>query len=482
MIQGKISLWKLCYLAPKTLFLVALILTCIVPSHPEEALPQKKVQVDSFQAHNAPITAIAFSPDRSLLATADNKGLIKVWVTQSNQLFHIFRGHTDSVKTLTFSADSNTLVSGSSDKSVRFWSIEIAKFKESHQFADGVSHVIFSPDGQKLAAAILDGSLVVWNFPQGDKNILKAHRTPVQELVWSADSQTLRTIDNYSFDPPYFWNTTGGVLKALPLKPRLPMHHTLFSEPRVLSPDQKFFVTLDATSYAITSLRVRDWPTLTARLRVLPTTDQRVGHPNCLAFSPDGQSILSGSSDGKVYRWDMSWLDELQQDQSDGADTSLNTLLNLNQPRQREFEDVSFWGRELIPGVNDGSVIGAGGNIPKPTHPKWPALKGPIHGSEMLSIENRSQKGVWIALRQLSDENRIKTGQGFDIYIPAGKTTKVGIYGDARFLGTTYDVYAIFDDDPKTLYRGDDLIIRHNANYTLTLSAGQGNYGMRKIF
>jgi WD40 repeat protein len=62
------------------------------------------------------VYSLAFSPNGKLLAAGTSDGAIRVW--QVHDLKHILNldGHIDWVRTITFTPDGNTLVSGSDDQ------------------------------------------------------------------------------------------------------------------------------------------------------------------------------------------------------------------------------------------------------------------------------------------------------------------------------------------------------------------------------
>jgi len=71
-----------------------------------------------------PNTALAFSPDSALLATALPSGVVQIWSVETAGVVANLVGHTGRVATLAFSPDGATLASGSDDKTVRLWDVE----------------------------------------------------------------------------------------------------------------------------------------------------------------------------------------------------------------------------------------------------------------------------------------------------------------------------------------------------------------------
>lgn len=76
------------------------------------------------------VQEVVFSADGNLIAvggspgnglSADSKGSIELWNPQNGTLEKTLMGHRQVVNGLAFSFDNKTLVSGSSDSTVRLW-------------------------------------------------------------------------------------------------------------------------------------------------------------------------------------------------------------------------------------------------------------------------------------------------------------------------------------------------------------------------
>lgn len=66
---------------------------------------------------------LAFSPDDTLIATTDDK-IVRLWNTNTGQLYRELKGHSDSVTRIAFSPDGMTLATGSTDGTVKLWRIK----------------------------------------------------------------------------------------------------------------------------------------------------------------------------------------------------------------------------------------------------------------------------------------------------------------------------------------------------------------------
>ena len=69
------------------------------------------------------VTAVAFSPDGSMLATGDTGNSVRLWSLPECEPIGILEGHTSTVQCLAFSPDSTLLASGSNDATIRLWSL-----------------------------------------------------------------------------------------------------------------------------------------------------------------------------------------------------------------------------------------------------------------------------------------------------------------------------------------------------------------------
>ena len=84
--------------------------------------------VKTLVYHSVWVTALALSPDKSLLASGATGSTIALWryKTQSSY-FKILTGHTSQVRALLF-VSNQILVSGSWDLSIKTWNVHSGKY------------------------------------------------------------------------------------------------------------------------------------------------------------------------------------------------------------------------------------------------------------------------------------------------------------------------------------------------------------------
>ncbi len=238
------------------------------------------------------ILALAFSPDGTVLASSGGEPAypIRLWNVANRQLRDTLVGHTDSTFALSFSADGETLVSGSEDHTVGLWDVYTGELKcllEEHR--DDVNSVAFSPDGKVLASGSSDGTIQLWNVEIGRISaVLKGPaRFPekVNAIAFSPDGKTLVSATTNQI---WLWDTSTHQLKEI-----LEGHAELVPTV-VFSPDGK---TITSASRDWT---LRLWDASTGKLR--KTFGEHSSSVNTVAFSPGGETIASASR-GLIHLW-----------------------------------------------------------------------------------------------------------------------------------------------------------------------------------
>jgi len=139
---------------------------------------------------------VVFSPDGSFVAWS-SMHTVHLWNTRTGELLPPFKGHSNSINYLTFSADGNTLASSSMDQTVRLWNPKtgeaLAVLREHPSYVDSAtfSSVTFSPD-HNIVASVFGNRIYLWEVKTGRAaGLLQGHTDYIRPVVFSSDSNAL---------------------------------------------------------------------------------------------------------------------------------------------------------------------------------------------------------------------------------------------------------------------------------------------------
>jgi hypothetical protein len=242
--------------------------------------------------HQAPVWALAISPDGRWLATGSEDQTVRLWALKAEdpgKSARVLTSHQGDVLALAISPDGRWLATGSeNDKTARLWDLkaedpgETARVLAGHQ--EQVWALALSPDGRWLVTGSEnDKTARLWDLKAEDPGktarVLTSHQGDVLALAispdgrWLAtgsDDHTARLWDLKAEDP----GKTARVLTG----------HQRFIDALAISPDGRWLVTgsWDATA-RLWDLKAED-PGKTARVLA-----GHLGPVTALAISPDGR-------------------------------------------------------------------------------------------------------------------------------------------------------------------------------------------------
>jgi WD40 repeat protein len=123
----------------------------------------------------ATVTALAFSPDGTLLASgsgrASRSGEIKLWNVENGMLARVLPlPHTDTVMALAFSKRGDLLASGAADRFVKVHAV--ADGSPVRSFEGHTGHVLsvsWQAHGRRIASAGADNAVKIWDMVTGEQ-------------------------------------------------------------------------------------------------------------------------------------------------------------------------------------------------------------------------------------------------------------------------------------------------------------------------
>jgi len=334
------------------------------------------------------------------LISASNDNTIKVWQRQTDGNFKVHKSITDNemITAMSLRLDCQIIATTSIKKyAVKLWSIDgklIKTFSPLHE--DQVKSLEFSPDGQIIASASLDGTIKLWNIKSGKLiQTIKNNNGAFYAVVFIDN----KTIVSASGDGTIkFWSLNGKLLK-----PTLEGHTD-----KVLNLDVSWNGKIIASTSADGTVKL--WSR--AASKPLKTLNHPAGLiVNQVSFSPDSKMIALAGEDRTVKLWNI-------------VDNIALSTENIRGSRVNFSSD----GQKLVSGDKDGNVMLWNRNGKLLKH--WKAHDQSVlrvsfspNSEEIASASRDGTVRLWNLNGELINKLKGHKGRVYDVnFSPDGKT------------------------------------------------------------
>jgi WD40 repeat protein len=275
-------------------------------------------EVARLHEHQGEVASLAFGPDGNILVSGDQNGTIKVWDSKDGDRWHCRKTLTAAwegtypweslpaweMSMLAVTPDGRFLAACVSGHRIAMWDLKDPDLPPVPGFAAGPGKLLqclaLSADGVSIAAGFRDPraeyGVIVWDV--ATRRIVQAKLTPqFNRFAFSPDSRLLACgsfyghflLDPRTLQPVGEPVTTDGV------------HSITFS------PDGQLLAL--ATIFGKVSLRSVATNDEIASLNHPDSTGGVIGRRLCVAFSPDGQTLLAISG-RTVLSWSLTTASE----------------------------------------------------------------------------------------------------------------------------------------------------------------------------
>jgi WD40 repeat protein/serine/threonine protein kinase len=184
------------------------------------------------------VSGLAWSPDSEKIITVSLDPSAQVWDADTGESILILIGHEDKIWDVAWSPDGRYIATDSRDGTARIWDAntgkELFRFRNARSeeavlntidwspdgdqvlvmggvlnqiwdlsaqppwllgHLEGLQAAAWSPDGEQIASASLDGTARIWDAASGEMLNSLVHPAGVEDLVWSPGGEQLATAD-----------------------------------------------------------------------------------------------------------------------------------------------------------------------------------------------------------------------------------------------------------------------------------------------
>eukprot|EP00741_Cyanophora_paradoxa_P019396 tig00021127_g18724.t1 len=267
-------------------------------------------------------SALSIDISQRFVAAGKRDGAVSLLLVDSGGLVSSLRGHTDWVRAVSISGD--TLVSGSSDRTLRVWKLSPAgaTFAESLSgHSDSVNTVAALEGGEPLVASGgADGTVRMWDLRERPRcvRILEGHPGEVCSLAWmppggaASGPGGATLVSGGAFGVLNVWDTraTAPLLSLRPPSPPPAAAGALVGGAPPLGPPREYVWRLcpvGASRVAVCALYKHSVAIWDLRAGLLER--EMHGHTDLvmgLGTAEEGRLLVSASQDGTARVWDVS--------------------------------------------------------------------------------------------------------------------------------------------------------------------------------
>ncbi|HLZ56212.1 MAG TPA: serine/threonine-protein kinase, partial [Ktedonosporobacter sp.] len=281
--------------AAQTIQRPAPVLPLRITKSPVRAEP-KTITYGIYRGHTGTVRSISWSPDGRCLVSGDNTGNVQVWSAfdRLNQYacryLYTYTYHINAIQAVAWSPDGKHIAVGDNGGLITVWNVtDVRRIYTYHAYAVAVTGIAWSPDGKRIASSDSSGRVLVQDALTGNHAyVYQGHSASVQTVAWSPDGKYIASGD--SKRQILVWDADKGDLFYSYQK------HTAKINAVVWLSDSRRIASCDNAG------KVHVWSPVETSFSFV--YDGHFGEIGVLACSPDGKRIASAEVNTTVQIWD----------------------------------------------------------------------------------------------------------------------------------------------------------------------------------
>nr|VFJ44888.1 MAG: WD domain-containing protein, G-beta repeat-containing protein [Candidatus Kentron sp. FW] len=258
------------------------------PSAPDSQIDQARM---ILKGHDEAIGCVAVTPDGRTVVSGSSDNTLRVWELETGRLRATLEGHTEPVTGVAVTPDGQRVISSAWGETLRVWELEtgrcIAKLDGIGSLNWGLA---LSGDGRTVVSGSTNNTLGVWDLETGRlTQQLEGHTDHVRGVAIARDASM--AVSGLMDNTLRIWDPVTGQCR------HVLEGHTGGVDGVALTPDARTIVSGSRDS----TLKV--WDVATGQCRA--TFEGHTGPVYRVAITPDGQRVVSASHDKTVKVWEL---------------------------------------------------------------------------------------------------------------------------------------------------------------------------------
>jgi WD40 repeat protein len=274
--------------------------TQIEPQTTIAPLPEPEHLPTQAGGHHDAVVWLALAPDGRSLMSASTDRTIKLWDLETKQLIRDVGIHKDMARTALFLPDGKRALTAGDEGEIVLRNIADGAILHVFSAAQhgGANKVALTRDGKRAVSVHEAGTVIVWDIESGSVvHVMSGHGWSISSVAISPDGG--KAISGSIDGELKLWDIDAGRLI------RSWRGHERGTYGAAFTPDGHEVITGSGDD------SIKIWDVETGRL--VRELDGHSGTVYALQISPDGKRLVSCSLDGTARLWDIASGDEIEQ-------------------------------------------------------------------------------------------------------------------------------------------------------------------------